>query len=51
MLSRVRPAHLAGSVAAALIVSAAELLAQPPRIHQTDVLAAELPQSSSGKAA
>ena len=51
MLSRVRPGAPRRQRRAALIASAPELLAQPPQIHQTDVLPAWLPQSSSGKAA
>jgi quinol monooxygenase YgiN len=38
-----RKAHLAGRVAAALLASASELLAQPPVIEAVDVLAAKLP--------
>lgn len=38
-----RKAHLAGRVAAALMARASELLAQPPKIEQLDVLAAKLP--------
>ncbi len=38
-----RQAHLAGRVAAALMASAAELLAQPPSIEKVDILAAKLP--------
>ena len=38
-----RQAHLAGRVAEALMAKAPELLAQPPAIHQLDVLAAKLP--------
>jgi len=38
-----RQAHLTGRVAAALMASAAELLAQPPVIEKVDVLAAKLP--------
>jgi quinol monooxygenase YgiN len=38
-----REAHLAGAVAAALGERANELLADPPRIEQVDVLAAKLP--------
>jgi quinol monooxygenase YgiN len=38
-----RNAHLSGRVAAALMASAAELLAQPPSIEKVDVLAAKLP--------
>jgi len=38
-----REAHLSGSVAAALMANAAELLASPPSIEKVDVLAAKLP--------
>jgi quinol monooxygenase YgiN len=38
-----RKAHLAGKIAAALMAKAPELLAQPPKIEQVDVLAAKLP--------
>ena len=38
-----RQAHLSGKVAAALMEKAPELLAEPPRIEQLDVLAAKLP--------
>ena len=38
-----RQAHLNGRVAAALMASAADLLAQPPSIEMVDVLAAKLP--------
>jgi quinol monooxygenase YgiN len=38
-----RAAHLSGRVAAALMASASELLAQPPAIEKVDVLAAKLP--------
>jgi quinol monooxygenase YgiN len=34
-----REAHLTGKVAAALMANAAELLAEPPRIHKINVLA------------
>jgi quinol monooxygenase YgiN len=37
-----RQAHLSGRVAAALMASAPELLAQPPSIEKVDVLAAKL---------
>lgn len=37
-----RQAHLAGPIAAALMARAPELLAEPPRIDQVDVLAAKL---------
>ncbi len=38
-----RQAHLAGKVAAALMVKAGDLLAQPPSIRKADVLASKLP--------
>lgn len=38
-----RQAHLSGKVAAALMVKAAELFAEPPSIEKVDVLAAKLP--------
>jgi len=38
-----RQAHLSGKVAAALMATAPELLAQPPTIEKVDVLAAKLP--------
>ncbi|MER0170268.1 MAG: antibiotic biosynthesis monooxygenase [Nitrosomonas sp.] len=38
-----RKAHLAGPIAAALMVNADELFAVPPQIDQVDVLAAKLP--------
>ena len=37
-----RKAHLSGSIAAALMAKASELLAEPPRIEQVDVLAAKV---------
>jgi quinol monooxygenase YgiN len=37
-----RKAHLAGQLAAALMAKAGELLAQPPRIEEVDVLAVKL---------
>jgi quinol monooxygenase YgiN len=37
-----RKAHLNGSIAAALMAKAGELLAEPPKIEQVDVLAAKL---------
>ena len=37
-----RQAHLGGPIAAALLKRAPELLAEPPRIEQVDVLAAKL---------
>ena len=37
-----RKAHLGGPIAAALMAKASELLAEPPRIDQVDVLAAKL---------
>ncbi len=36
-----RKAHLSGPIAAALMAKAPELLAEPPRIDQVDVLAAK----------
>jgi quinol monooxygenase YgiN len=38
-----REAHLAGAVAAALMEKAGELLSEPPKIVQHDVLAEKLP--------
>jgi quinol monooxygenase YgiN len=38
-----RKAHLAGPIAAALMAKAGELLSEPPKIEQVDVLAAKLP--------
>jgi quinol monooxygenase YgiN len=38
-----RTAHLGGPIAAALMANAAELLSEPPRIEQVDILAAKLP--------
>ncbi|HWE23754.1 MAG TPA: antibiotic biosynthesis monooxygenase [Myxococcales bacterium] len=37
-----RQAHLGGQIAAALMKRAGELLAEPPRIEQVDVLAAKV---------
>lgn len=37
-----RKAHLGGQIAAALMAKAADLLAEPPKIEQLDVLAAKL---------
>jgi quinol monooxygenase YgiN len=37
-----RKAHLNGPIAAALMANAAELLSQPPKIEQVDILAAKL---------
>lgn len=37
-----RKAHLTGPIAAALMKRAGELLAEPPKIEQVDVLAAKL---------
>jgi quinol monooxygenase YgiN len=37
-----RQAHLSGSVAAALMEKAGELLAEPPSIEKVDILAAKL---------
>jgi quinol monooxygenase YgiN len=39
-----RNTHLNGKVAAALMARAGELLAQPPAIHKTDILADKLPR-------
>ncbi|MBX3321232.1 MAG: antibiotic biosynthesis monooxygenase [Nitrospira sp.] len=39
-----RKAHLAGQIAAALMAKAADLLAEPPKIEQVDVLAAKITQ-------
>jgi quinol monooxygenase YgiN len=36
-----REAHLKGRIAAALMAKASELLAEPPKIERTDVLAAK----------
>ena len=38
-----RQAHLTGPIAKALMAKAAELLSEPPKIEQVDVLAAKLP--------
>lgn len=38
-----RQAHLSGKVAAALTEKAGELFAEPPEIHQLDVIADKLP--------
>jgi quinol monooxygenase YgiN len=38
-----RDAHLTGAVAKALIANAETLLAEPPKIHKIDLLAAKLP--------
>ena len=38
-----RQAHLSGPVATALMKQAPELLSQPPKIEQVDVLAAKIP--------
>ncbi len=37
-----RKAHLAGQIAAALMAKASDLLSEPPKIEQVDVLAAKL---------
>ena len=37
-----RKAHLAGPIAAALMANASELLSQPPKIEQVDVLAGKV---------
>ena len=39
-----RKDHLTGPIAAALMASATELLAQPPQIEQVDLLAVKLPK-------
>ncbi len=39
-----RNAHLEGAIAAALMAKAADLLAEPPKIEQVDVLAAKITQ-------
>ena len=39
-----RKAHLGGQIAAALMAKAADLLAEPPKIDQVDVLAAKITQ-------
>ena len=39
-----RKAHLNGSIAAALMAKAGELLAEPPKIEQVDLLAVKLPR-------
>ncbi len=39
-----RKAHLEGPIAAALMAKAADLLAEPPKIEQVDVLAAKITQ-------
>jgi quinol monooxygenase YgiN len=38
-----RKAHLSGPIAAALMAKAGELLSEPPKIEQVDLLAAKLP--------
>lgn len=38
-----RKAHLEGPIAAALMAKAPELLAEPPKIEQVDVLASKVP--------
>lgn len=38
-----RKAHLDGPIAAALMAKAPELLAEPPKIEQVDVLASKMP--------
>ncbi|MEO6600453.1 MAG: antibiotic biosynthesis monooxygenase [Polyangiaceae bacterium] len=38
-----RQAHLSGPIAAALMANAADLLSEPPRIEQVDVLASKIP--------
>ena len=44
-----RQAHLAGRVAAALMMQAPELFAKPPVIEKVDVLAAKLPEIKTMK--
>jgi quinol monooxygenase YgiN len=39
-----RKAHLNGPIAAALMANAGELLAEPPKIEQVDLLAVKLPR-------
>ncbi len=39
-----RKAHLEGPIAAALMAKAADLLVEPPKIEQVDVLAAKMTQ-------
>ncbi len=39
-----RKAHLNGPIAAALMAKADELLSEPPKIEQVDVLASKLPK-------
>jgi quinol monooxygenase YgiN len=39
-----RKAHLGGPIAAALMAKTSELLAEPPKIEQVDVLGAKLPR-------
>ncbi len=39
-----RKAHLEGPIAAALMAKAADLLAEPPKIEQVDVLVAKITQ-------
>jgi len=39
-----RKAHLNGAIAASLMARAPELLAEPPKIEELDVLAAKLPR-------
>src|SRR5450432_956189 len=38
-----RKAHLNGPIAASLMANAAELLSEPPKIEQVDVLASKMP--------
>ncbi len=38
-----RKAHLNGPIAAALMANAADLLSEPPRIEQIEILAAKIP--------
>ena len=39
-----RKAHLGGPIAAALVAKAADLVAEPPKVGQVDVLAAKITQ-------
>jgi len=43
-----RDAHLNGKVAEALMAKADELLAQPPKIHKIDIIAAKTPGERAG---
>ena len=44
-----RQEHLAGSVAAALMARAADLLAEDPKIEYVDTLASKLPRAPEGR--